>query len=113
VLLGIFAGALVVVAIMVVVLIRRVGHSQHLVHITRTDKVRAEARAEAAEHTADRITGVAENALDVASEIKKVSGQMDVLLEHVGLDDEPSSNRGKHVRELHVVSDEQNERYIA
>jgi hypothetical protein len=113
VLLGIFAGALVVVVIMVLLLMRRVGHSQSLVSMTRTDKVRAEARAEAAEDAADRITGVAENALDVASEITKVSSQMDLLLGHVGIDEEPTSNRGKHVRDLHVVSDEQNERFIA
>jgi len=103
----------IVLAILVVVIMRKLGHSKKVVLASRTSVVRAEALAEAAEQSADRITGVAETALEqtgkalnVAQEINKVSGQMDELLGYVTTDAAKLDN-GKHKKNLRVVGDEE------
>lgn len=90
-----------------VIVVRRLGKSKSMVLATKTDAVRARALAEAAERTADRITGVAENALDVAGEIHNVSRKVDTLLDHA-TGEQPG--RGRHA--LRAVPDS-GEGYVA
>lgn len=114
-----FGGALAVLAFLVVLIFRRLGRSQKLVRTIRVDAVRAQARATAATESADRITGVAEqavqqisDALEIARLIETVDGKVDALLGYVTVDADKLDN-GKHRRNLRVINDEANERYIA
>lgn len=115
----IFLAACVAIAALFVVIIRRLGRSQKLLRITRTDSVRANARAEANERMVDRATDVAEQALeqtgkalDVATVIQQVDAKVDELLGFVtGESAEPT--HGKHASNLRVVPGSQEERFIA
>lgn len=119
-----FLGVVVVLAVFSVVIIRKLGASKRVVLATRTNAVRADARAQAAVESADRITGVAQaavqqvsDALDVAKEIHKVSEQMDLLIGHVGADQPVQPNRGRHsrpdLRAIRYAGDEESERLLA
>jgi hypothetical protein len=88
-----------VAAIVIVLVVLKVTNAKNVMLQGRIDSNRA--RAQAAERVAFRVTGVAETAVnEVALKMRKVSGQMDALMDHVGI--EPSAPRmGKH--ELRVL----------
>lgn len=93
------ASVCLIVAIAIVVVVKKLANAKNVMLIGRVDSQRA--RAQAAERVAFRVTDVADKAVTVALEIQAVSGKVDELLEHVT--GEPK--RGKH--ELRVVRDGQ------
>lgn len=110
-----------VIAIVIVVAIRRVVNANKQMFTTRVMAERAKVRAETAEHTAERIVDVAENAiartgeaLSVARKIDKVSEQMDALMTHVAIDSADVPSTGKHARtDLHALPGGQDGRSVA
>lgn len=115
-----FIGALLVIGIMILVLIRKLGHSKSLVQTTRISAARSEAKALSAKEAADKLGNIAEHALGqtddalaIASVIKSVDGKVDELLAHVSTPDQPQ--QGKHARriELRIVQDGEEQRYTA
>jgi hypothetical protein len=113
----IFLGVCAAIVALFVVIVRRLGRSQKLLRITRTDAVRANAKADANAQVVDRVTNVAElalqhtgEALHVAAVIEEVNDKMDELLGFV-TGEIPTG--GKHAANLRVIPGSQDQRYIA
>lgn len=80
------------------------GASEKVVLTARIDRVRADAKAEAAERAGQRVADVAEQAIqqtgeaiDRARVIEKVSVQMDALMYRLAVEP-PKPPRGRHAR---------------
>lgn len=100
-------------------LVRKLGRTKSLVLATTE---RAKARADAAERTADRFAGAAEDALAIASRITRVDAtadtihaKVDVILNTVTGQQDVAGRPGRHARPAPALSvvPEDAPRYIA
>jgi glyceraldehyde-3-phosphate dehydrogenase/erythrose-4-phosphate dehydrogenase len=77
----------IVLVVVIVVALRKLTKTKNVMMVTQRASVRDKARADASEREAERITGIATDAvaqtgaaLDVAKEIHAVHGKVDVLM---------------------------------
>lgn len=111
----------IVLVVAIVAALKKLTEARGLVTVTRRESERDRTRAHAAEREAERVHGLAADAvaqtgaaLDVAKEIHEVNGKVDVLMERTAPAQPEQRPRGKHAgQDLDAVVVPLEQRYIA